>query len=158
MTDVKTLRLKVIVGEIPSAAVLGPKLSALGANPKAAGDAILAATKAFKGIKVNVELKVENKNCTARMIESAGANVLKALGEPGRDSKKVKNVKHDGNITLDQVKEIAKVLQERSKSKLFKGAVKEILGTCVSVGCTVDKKDPKAVQKMIDAGEIAIDE
>jgi large subunit ribosomal protein L12e len=96
--------------------------------------------------------------CTALLVESAGANVLRALGEPPRDRKKVKGIKHDGNITLDQVKEIAKVMQERSKSKLFKGTVKEILGTCVSIGCTVDKKDPKALQKMIDAGEVAIDE
>lgn len=107
---------------------------------------------------MNVELRVENKVCTALLIESAGANVLRALGEPPRDRKKVKGIKHDGNITLDQVKEIAKVMQERSKSKLFKGTVKEVLGTCVSIGCTVDKKDPKSLQKMIDAGEVAIDE
>ena len=96
-----SVRLKVIGGEAPSAAVMGPKLSALGANPKAAGDAISNATKAFKGIKVNVELKIENKVCSARLIESAGSNILKALGEPPRDRKKVKNVRHDGNITLD---------------------------------------------------------
>jgi len=34
--------------------------------------------------------------------------------------------------------------------------VKEILGTCVSVGCTVDGKDPKDLQTEIDDGEVEI--
>jgi len=34
-------------------------------------------------------------------------------------------------------------------AKELAGTVKEILGTCVSVGCTVDGKDPKLLQHMI---------
>ena len=36
------------------------------------------------------------------------------------------------------------------------GIVKEILCTCVSVGCTVDGKDPKDLQTEINDGEVEI--
>jgi large subunit ribosomal protein L11 len=34
-----------------------------------------------------------------------------------------------------------------------KRAVKEVLGTCVSMGVTVEGKDPKDVQKEVDEGK-----
>lgn len=37
--------------------------------------------------------------------------------EPVRDRKKVKDVKHDGNITLDDVVEIARIMKPRSMAK-----------------------------------------
>lgn len=65
-------------------------------------------------------------------------------------------VKHTGNVTLNDVKAVARVMRPRSLAKTFSANVKEILGTCVAVGCTVDGKSPKEVQKLIDAGEIVI--
>lgn len=38
----------------------------------------------------------------------------------------------------------------------MKGAVLEVLGSAVSLGITVDGRDPKEVQKMIKNGEIEI--
>ena len=35
----------------------------------------------------------------------------------------------------------------------YKAATKEIMGTCVSMGITVDGKDPRDAQKAVDAGE-----
>ncbi|MEM2091774.1 MAG: 50S ribosomal protein L11, partial [Candidatus Bathyarchaeia archaeon] len=35
----------------------------------------------------------------------------------------------------------------------LKAAVKEIIGSCVSMGVTVDGKDPKAVLREIDEGK-----
>ncbi|KAJ0863001.1 putative ribosomal protein L11/L12 [Helianthus annuus] len=80
------------------------------------------------------------------VVPSAAALVIKALKEPERDRKKVKNNKHSGNISLDDVIEIAKIMRARSMAKELQGTVKEILGTCVSVGYTVDGKDPKDLQ------------
>lgn len=42
-------------------------------------------------------------------------------------------VKHDGNLTMDQIIEIAKTLRPRSLSHKMSGSVKEILGTCLCV-------------------------
>jgi large subunit ribosomal protein L11 len=37
-------------------------------------------------------------------------------------------------------------------AQTLKGAAKEMLGTCVSMGVTVEGKDPREVQKEIDEG------
>lgn len=58
----------------------------------------------------------------------------------------VKHVKHDGNITLDQVIDIARTMRERSMSRTLAGTVKEMLGTCNSVGCTVNGSSPRDIQ------------
>jgi large subunit ribosomal protein L12e len=78
--------------------------------------------------------------------------VVKALKEPERDRKKVKHVKHSGNVTLDEIIDIARTMREKSMAKTLKGTVKEILGTAVSVGCTVNKMQPKDLQEKIESG------
>nr|KYP69751.1 60S ribosomal protein L12-1 [Cajanus cajan] len=70
--------------------------------------------------------------------------------------KKTKNIKHNGNIALDDVVEIARVMKSRSMAKDLSGTVKEILGTCVSVGCMVDGKDPKDLQQEISDGDVEV--
>ena len=35
----------------------------------------------------------------------------------------------------------------------YKAAIKEVMGTCVSMGISVDGKDPRQAQKDVDAGE-----
>uniref|UniRef100_A0A1I8F7Z6 Ribosomal_L11 domain-containing protein n=1 Tax=Macrostomum lignano TaxID=282301 RepID=A0A1I8F7Z6_9PLAT len=69
-------------------------------------------------------------------VPTASALVIRALNEPPRDRKKVKHVKHTGNITFDEVVDIAKTMRPRSMAKTMAGTVKEILGTAQSVGCT----------------------
>nr|GLL21452.1 60S ribosomal protein L12-like [Ipomoea trifida] len=87
--------------------------------------------------------------------ESSGEGVGHPLKEPERDRKKTKNIKHNGNISLDDVIEIAKVMSPRSMAKDLTGTVKEILGNCVSVGCTVEGKD---LQQEIADGEVEVPE
>ena len=60
-----------------------------------------------------------------------------------------KNIKHSGNLELDTIVEIARVMRDRSCARKLKGTVKEILGTCVSVGCTVDHEDPREIQNKV---------
>ena len=60
-----------------------------------------------------------------------------------------KNIKHSGNLSLDDVIEIARVMRDRSCAKALKGTVKEILGTCNSVGCTVDHEAPTEIQSKV---------
>ena len=60
-----------------------------------------------------------------------------------------KNIKHTGNLSLDDIVEIARVMRDRSCARQLKGTVKEILGTCKSVGCTVDHEDPVDIQNKV---------
>ncbi|KAL8543832.1 hypothetical protein ACS0TY_004400 [Phlomoides rotata] len=74
---------------------------------------------------------------------STATLVIKALKERECKCKKTKNIKHNDNISLDDVIEIAKVMKSCSMAKDLSVTVKEILGTCVYVGFTIDGKDPK---------------
>ena len=76
--------------------------------------------------------------------------------EPPRDRKKEKNIKHSGNIALDEIYEIARTMKYKSLSKDLAGGVKEILGTAQSVGCTIDGRPPHDVIDAISAGEIDV--
>ena len=67
-------------------------------------------------------------------------------------------VVHNGNLTLDDVQETAKQMRHKSFARHFSGTVKEMLGTCVSIGCTVDGKDPREICRMIDEGDIVLPE
>ena len=150
--------MKVVGGEVAPAAALAPKCSPIGMPPKKVGEDIQKATKDWKGIKVEVEIKVQNKQCEVRVMDTAGPLILKALKEPARDRKKTKNVLHNGKINMDQVIEIAKKMRPKSFAAEFSGTVKEVLGTAVSIGCTVEGKSPKDIQKSIDNGEIDVPE
>lgn len=65
-------------------------------------------------------------------------------------------VKHSGNITIEQVIDIARIMRPRSMARHLSGTVKEILGTAQSVGCTVEGCHPHDVVDKINDGEITI--
>ncbi|MFB0567977.1 MAG: 50S ribosomal protein L11, partial [Candidatus Bathyarchaeia archaeon] len=58
-----------------------------------------------------------------------------------------------GDLTMEQLIRIAKVKQDKVLARNLKAAVKEILGSCVSMGVTVEGNDPKDFQKEIDQGK-----
>ena len=63
-------------------------------------------------------------------------------------------VKHNGNITMDDIISIARVMRPRSGARDLTGTVREILGTAQSVGCTVDGSDPHDLIEQIRDGEL----
>jgi len=152
----KIVYMKVVGGEMGSAAALAPKLGPLGLSPKKVGEDIQKATMDWKGIKVYVKLSVINRVATPTIVPSASALVMKELKEPPRDRKKVKNVKHSGNITLDAVIGIARKLRPASMAKELKGTVLEVLGTAFSIGCSVNGMSPHDLQAQIQGGEVTI--
>jgi hypothetical protein len=60
-----------------------------------------------------------------------------------------KNIKHTGNISMDDIVEIARVMRPRSCAKSLAGTCKEMLGTAQSVGCTVDHEHPQAIMAKV---------
>ncbi|AQZ12496.1 RPL12B (YDR418W) and RPL12A (YEL054C) [Zygosaccharomyces parabailii] len=156
--EVKFLYLRAVGGEVGASAALAPKIGPLGLSPKKVGEDIAKATKEYKGIKVTVQLRVQNRQAAASVVPSASALVITALKEPPRDRKKEKNVKHSGNIPLDEIIEIARKMREKSFGKTLASVAKEILGTAQSVGCRVDFKNPHDIIDAINSGEIEIPE
>ena len=94
--------------------------------------------------------------CHVRCSQGGSESILKALKEPPRDRKKTKNVVHNGKLKMSDVVDIAKQVRHKSYSTDFVGTVLEVLGTCVSIGCTVDGESPKSIQAKIKAGEIEV--
>ena len=150
--------MKVVGGEVTAAAALAPKTSPMGLQPKKVGEEIQKATAKWKGIKIQIEIKVVNRQCTYTVLPSAAPLLIEALNEPKRDRKKTKNVLHNGNIKLDDVIKIAKTMREAKRSMAIHldGTVKEILGTANSLGCTVDGKKPTEMTALINEGEVKI--
>ncbi|CAK0899876.1 unnamed protein product, partial [Prorocentrum cordatum] len=79
-------------------------------------------------------------------------------GEPLRDRKKTKNIKHSGNLTKQQIFDIVRQMREKSQAKEFSGTLKEVLGSCRAVGCTVDGTAPATLTQMVDDGEFEMPE
>ena len=153
-TEVKYVYLRAVGGEVGATSSLAPKVGPLGLSPKKIGDDIAKNTADWKGLKVTVELKIQNRQATVSVVPSAAALIIKALKEPPRDRKKVKNIKHSGNVSLDDIINAARIMRPRSMSKDFSGVMKEILGIAQSVGCTVDGMAPHDVIDQINDGEI----
>ncbi|KAL0232147.1 hypothetical protein PCE1_003143 [Barthelona sp. PCE] len=134
--------------------VIAPKCSSIGMGPAMVNKEIAKVSAAFKGVKIRCRVDVCNRVPTVTLLPGASSYILKALKEPMRDRKKVKNILHDGNLSLNDVIEIAGELRERSMSRHFAGTVREVLGTCRSVGCTVENKTPKEWTDLIKKDQL----
>merc|ERR1712211_49103 len=105
------------------------------------------------GLRVTVRLTIQNRQATVDVVPTASTLLIKALKEPYRDKKKVKNISHNGNITMDDIYEIARTMRSRSMAREFSGTVREILGTARSIGCTVDGRTPEDITNDIISGD-----
>ena len=82
--------------------------------------------------------------------------ILRELKEPPRDRKKVKNVTHGGNVSLDSIISIARIMRTKSMAKKLQGTVLEVLGTAFSIGCKVNGSSPTEIQEQIKDGSLTI--
>ncbi|MGZ4903639.1 MAG: 50S ribosomal protein L11 [Halobacteriota archaeon] len=132
---------------------IGPALGPLGINVKGVVDDINDRTSSYNGMLVPVKVIVDDKkNVTLEVgIPPVSALVLKEAGVEKGSSGEASA----GNITIDQAIKIAQMKRERSLSYELRNTVKEVLGTCLSMGITVDGQAPRDVQKAIDAGDYA---
>ncbi|KAM0675075.1 60S ribosomal protein L12 [Gurleya vavrai] len=155
--EYKYVTVKVVGGEVPGA-VLSTKVGPLGLSAKNVGEDIKKATVDFKGLRVHVRLAIKDRKATVELIPSTSALLIKALKEPLRDRKKEKNILHTGTLKMTDIIEIARIKAPQSQSKTLAGVVKSVLGTCLSVGCNVDGKNPKEIIKEINEETMMIPE
>ena len=132
---------------------LAPKVGPLGLSPKKISDDIAKNTKDWMGLRVTVLLTILNRQATVSVVPSASSLIIKALNEPKRTAPKGTELLHNGNLTMDDIVEVAKVMRERSMAKEFAGTCKEILGTVCSIGCTVEGQDARDIVDQVNGGE-----
>jgi large subunit ribosomal protein L11 len=103
-------------------------------------------------VPVRVVVDVESKEFEVEIgTPTTSALLVKELGiQKGSGNPKVEKV---GNLTMEQVAKIAAMKMPSSYAKSSKTAAKEVMGTCVSLGITIDGKDPREAQKELDEGK-----
>jgi len=154
MSEKKVIETLISGGQATAGPPLGPALGPLGVNVLSIVNKINEVTKDFAGMKVPVKITVDTE--TKEFEVTVGTPTTSALIvselkiEKGSGTPKTEKV---GDLTMEQLVRIAEVKQSKVLARNLKAAVKEILGSCVSMGVTVEGKDPKDVQKEIDQGK-----
>ena len=139
-------------GKASAGPPIGPALGPLGINVKAVVDEINKKTSEFNGMQVPVTIEVDDKKNftvsvgippTTALIKKE-ANIEKGSAEPSTIVV--------GNLSLEAAVRIARMKHGDMLSYDIRNAVKEVVGTCVSMGVNVDGKKPKEVFAAIDSG------
>ncbi|KAK7822805.1 hypothetical protein U0070_022744 [Myodes glareolus] len=151
---IKVVYLRCTGGEVGTTSALAPKIGSLVLSSKKVGDDIAKATGDWKGLRITVKLTTQNRQAQIEVVPSASALIIKALKEPPRDRKKQKNIKHSGNITFEEIVNIAWQMRHRSLARELSGTIKEILGTAQSVGCNVGGRHPHDIIDDINSGAV----
>lgn len=142
-------------GQATAGPPLGPALGPLGVNVLQIVNKINELTKAYAGMKVPVKVivDVDTKDFEVEIgTPTTAALIIKELGiEKGSGKPNTEKV---GNLKLEDIPKIAKMKMAGTYARSERTAAKEILGTCVSLGVTVDGRDPREVQKELDSGKL----
>ncbi|MFH1443465.1 MAG: 50S ribosomal protein L11 [Candidatus Micrarchaeota archaeon] len=137
---------------------LGPALGAAKVNIQQVLAQINEKTAAFKGMQVPVkviidtdtkgfEITVGTPPVSALLKQEAG------IKENVKEEAGVKGKKIIGNVTVVHCVKIAHMKADSLHGKTLKSQTKEIVGTCKSMGLTVEGKDPVEMMKEIDSGK-----
>ncbi|MGA9400949.1 50S ribosomal protein L11 [Haladaptatus sp.] len=150
---VDTIEVLVPGGQANPGPPLGPELGPTAVNVQEVVNEINEQTAAFDGTEVPVTVFVEDDGGfsleigvppTAALVkDEAGFDT--GSGEPQKD--------FVADLSIDQVKKIA----EQKKPDLLaydtKNAAKEVVGTCASLGVTIEGVDAREFKAKVDAGE-----
>jgi large subunit ribosomal protein L11 len=148
-----TIEVLVAGGEADPGPPLGPELGPTPVDVQAVVQEINEETDAFDGMEVPVTIDYEDDGSfsievgvppTAELIkDEAGFDT--GSGEPQED--------FVADLSADQLRKIA----EQKSSDLLaydtKNAAKEVAGTCVSLGVTIEGENARTFKQRIDAGD-----
>lgn len=141
-------------GKATAGPPLGPSLGPLGVNIGQVIAEINKKTAAFDGMQVPVKVEVDTE--TKEFSVSVGtppasalikqeAEIKKASGKPSEDIV--------ADLSIDKIKKIAGMKEDALTGKTLKDRAKEIMGTCQSMGVSIEGlKAPQAIEKL-NAGE-----
>ena len=148
----KTIDVIVEGGKATAGPPLAPALAPMGVNIGQVVAKINEETKAFAGMKVPVKVVVDpgTKTFTISVGSPPTGEIIKK--EAGIEKGAGNREAPAGNISMDIVIKIAKAKSNSLGSNL-KQKAKEVLGSCVSMGVTVDGKNAKEVIREIEEGK-----
>ncbi|WP_136590151.1 50S ribosomal protein L11 [Salinigranum halophilum] len=148
-----TIEVLVPGGEANPGPPLGPELGPTPVNVQDVVSEINDQTAAFDGMEVPVTVEYDDDGSftievgvppTAALIkDEAGFDT--GSGEPQKE--------FVADLSVEQVQKIAKQKQSDLLSYDLKNAAKEVVGTCTSLGVTIEGNDPREFKKRLDDGE-----
>ena len=149
----ETIEVLVPGGQVDPGPPLGQELGPTPVDVQAVVQQINDETEAFDGTEVPVTVSYEEDGSfeievgvppTAELIkDEAGFDT--GSGEPHEE--------FVANLTVDQVKQIADQKHTDLLSYDLKNAAKEVVGTCVTLGVTIEGENPREFRERIDSGE-----
>jgi large subunit ribosomal protein L11 len=148
-----TIEVLVPGGEATPGPPLGPELGPTPVDVQAVVQQINEETAAFDGMEVPVTVDYDDDGSfsievgvppTAELVkDEAGFDT--GSGEPQSE--------FVADITVEQLKKIAEQKSSDLLSYDTKNAAKEVAGTCVSLGVTVEGEDARTFKQRVDDGE-----
>ncbi|MBI3026681.1 50S ribosomal protein L11 [Candidatus Woesearchaeota archaeon] len=140
-------------GKATAAPPLGPALGPMGVNIGQVVSDINKKTSSFAGMQVPVKIFIDKETKQyeifigtppASGLIKKEANLEKASGK----------AKHEmvADILIEQVIKIAKMKETATLGKSLKEKVKEVIGTCQSMGILVEGKPAKETMRDVEAG------
>jgi large subunit ribosomal protein L11 len=148
-----TIEVLVPGGQANPGPPLGPELGPTPVDVQAVVQEINDQTEAFDGTEVPVTVDYDDDGSftidvgvppTAELVkDEAGFDT--GSGEPHEE--------FVADLTVEQVQQIAEQKQSDLLSYDLKNAAKEVVGTCTSLGVTIEGNDPREFKERIDEGE-----
>ncbi len=135
-------------GKAAAGATLGSALGPLGVNVGQVVAKINEETKQFAGMRVPVVIRVDPNTRAFTLVVGrppVAALLLKdAKKEKGSGKPKTETV---GDVSLAAVRRIAEAKGEDLHGRSKEEQANQVIGTCVSLGLTVDGQDPRLLLK-----------
>ena len=141
-------------GKATAAPPLGPALGPFGLNIGQVVADINKKTESFKGMQVPVKVTVDTETKAyeisigtppASALIKKEAGVEKGSGNPQAD--------HVADLVIEQIIKIAKMKEDVLLGVDLKQKIKEIIGTCDSMGILVEGKPARETIKDVNAGK-----
>jgi len=141
-------------GKATAAPPLGPALGPMGVNIGEVVNQINEKTKSFKGMQVPVkvivdtdtkEFDIEIGTPPASALIKKEANIEKGSGNPDED--KV------ADLFMEQIIKVAKMKESNLLGKTLKQKVKEVIGTCNSMGVLVEGVPAYKAIRLVNKGD-----
>jgi large subunit ribosomal protein L11 len=148
-----TIEVLVPGGQANPGPPLGPELGPTPVDVQSVVSEINDQTAAFDGTEVPVTVEYEDDGSfeidvgvppTAALIKDE-AGFETGSGEPHEE--------FVADLSVEQVKTIAEQKQTDLLAYDLKNATKEVVGTCVTLGVTIEGEDPREFKDRLDAGE-----
>ena len=152
MAAKQTIDLLVDGGKASAGPPLGPALGPTGVKVNEVVNAINEKTASYGGMKVPVKVVIDISTKKFDIVLGSpptSALIKKECGilKGTNDGSVV------GNITFDQLMKIVNMKKDEFLANDLKGAVKEVLGTCRSLGVTIDSISAKDLTSAINDGK-----